>query len=75
MLPGSMSSITRKCPTTIAALAKELLEQEATGDRARAAAWFQKYDVMPGELRASLAEARSVPVDVDPVQPFPDMVQ
>jgi hypothetical protein len=62
-------------PTTIAALAKELLEQEATGDRARAAAWFQKYDVMPGELKASLAEARSVPVDVDPVQPFPDMVQ
>jgi hypothetical protein len=64
-----------KMPTTIAALAKELLEQEATGDRARAAAWFQKYDVMPGELRASLTEARSVPVDVDPVQPFPDMVQ
>jgi hypothetical protein len=64
-----------KMPTTIAALAKELLEQEATGDRARAAAWFQKYDVMPGELKASLAEARSVPVDVDPVQPFPDMVQ
>ena len=26
-------------------------------------------------LRASLTEARSVPVDVDPVQPFPDMVQ
>jgi hypothetical protein len=64
-----------KMAPTIAALAKELLEQEATGDRARAAAWFQKYDVMPGELKASLAEARSVPVDVDPVQPFPEMVQ
>jgi hypothetical protein len=64
-----------KMPITIAALAKELLEQEATGDRARAAAWFQKYDVMPDELKSSLAQARGVPVDVDPVQPFADMVQ
>jgi hypothetical protein len=64
-----------KMPATIAALAKELLEQEATGDRARAAAWFQKYDVMPDELKSSLAQARGVPVDVDPVQPFADMVQ
>jgi hypothetical protein len=64
-----------KMPETIASLAKELLEQEATGDRNRAAAWFQKYDVMPGELKSSLAELRDVPVDVDPVQPFPDKVQ
>jgi hypothetical protein len=62
-------------PEVIAALAKELLEQEATGDRSRAAAWFQKYDVMPGELKASLAELRNIPVDVDPVQPFPDKVE
>ena len=64
-----------KMPDAIAALAKELLEQEATGDRNRAAAWFQKYDRMPGELRSTLAQLRSVPVDVDPVQPFPDRVQ
>jgi len=52
-----------------------LLEQEATGDRNRAAAWFEKYDIMPPELRSSLAQLRSVPVDVDPVQPFPEKVQ
>ena len=63
-----------KMPEAIASLAKELLEQEATGDRNRAAAWFQKYDVMPGELKSSLAELRNVPVDVDPVQPFPEKV-
>ena len=31
-------------------LAKELLEQEATGDRARTEAWFAKYDRMPPAL-------------------------
>ena len=36
-----------KMPTAIERLAKELLEQEATGDRARAEAWFKKYDRMP----------------------------
>jgi hypothetical protein len=64
-----------KMPDTISALAKELLEQEATGDRARATAWFQKYDVMPSELKSALAEIRDVPVDVDPTQPFPEKVQ
>ena len=64
-----------KMPDSIAALAKELLEQEATGDRARAAAWFNKYDVMPGELKSTLAQLRSVPVDVDPVQPFSEKVE
>ena len=44
-----------KMPAAIAALAKELLEQEATGDRARAEAWFAKYDKMPAALKAALA--------------------
>ena len=64
-----------KMPDTISSLAQELLQQEATGDRIRATAWFQKYDVMPGNLQSTLAELRSIPVDVDPVQPFPDRVQ
>jgi hypothetical protein len=64
-----------KMPDTIAALAKELLEQEATGDRDRAAAWFKKYDVMPSELQSAMAELRNIPIDVDPVQPFPEKVQ
>jgi hypothetical protein len=55
-----------KMPGAIASLAKELLEQEATGDRPRAEAWFKKYAVMPPELSAALAKANDIPVDVDP---------
>jgi len=58
-------------PDAIASLAKELLETEATGDRARAESWFQKYDTMPPELKSALAAAKSVPVDLDPVFSFP----
>lgn len=64
-----------KMPDTISTLAKELLEQEATGDRDRAGAWFQKYDVMPSELKSAMAELRNIPVDIDPIQPFPEKVQ
>jgi hypothetical protein len=59
-----------KMPDTLAVLAKELLEIEATGDRQRAENWFKKYDVMPPELLASLKSAASVPVDIDPVYSF-----
>jgi hypothetical protein len=55
-----------KFPGAIETLDKELLEQEATGDRARAEAWFKKYAVMPPELTAALAKCSNVPVDVDP---------
>ncbi len=55
-----------KFPAAIDSLSKELLEQEATGDRARTENWFKKYAVMPPELTASLAKASDIPVDVDP---------
>jgi hypothetical protein len=55
-----------KFPGAIEALDKELLEQEASGDRARAEAWFKRYAVMPPELTAALAKCSKVPVDVDP---------
>jgi hypothetical protein len=64
-----------KMPGQIENLAKELLEIEATGDRARAEAWFKKYDVVPAELQQSLKRAVSVPVDVDPIFSFPSEVQ
>src|SRR5689334_6942750 len=57
-----------------AQLAKELLEQEATGDRARADAWFNKYDKMPGDLKSILAAAKDIPVDIDPSFSLPDGV-
>jgi hypothetical protein len=59
-----------KMPDAIASLAKELLEIEATGDRARAENWFKKYDTMPAELKSALTAASSVPVDIDPVFSF-----
>jgi hypothetical protein len=55
-----------RMPAAIASLAKELLEQEATGDRARTEAWFKKYAVMPPDLLTLLAAASDIPVDVDP---------
>jgi len=64
-----------KMPGAINNLAKELLEQEATGDRARAETWFQKYDVMPAELQETLKMANDLPVDIDPVFSFAEPIQ
>ena len=64
-----------KMPGAIAALAKELLEIEATGDRNRAEQWFKKYESMPAELKSMLANAKDVPVDVDPVSALGEQVQ
>jgi hypothetical protein len=64
-----------KMPVAVASLAKELLEIEATGDRARAEAWFAKYGMMPDDLKAALAKTGSVPVDVDPVTAFGEEVR
>jgi len=59
----------------LAKLAKELLEIEASGDRARAEAWFARYDAMPPELKSALAETGDVPVDIDPVFSFPEVIR
>jgi 2-amino-4-hydroxy-6-hydroxymethyldihydropteridine diphosphokinase len=55
-----------RMPAAIAGLSKELLEEEATGDRARTENWFKKYSVMPPDLSALLAKTTDVPVDIDP---------
>jgi hypothetical protein len=64
-----------KMPGAVASLAKELLEIEATGDRARAENWFKKYAAMPEALKAALKSTASVPVDIDPVFSFPSKVR
>ncbi len=64
-----------RIPAALTALAKELLEIEATGDRSRAEAWFAKYDRMPEELKTALAATSEIPVDINPVFAFPDKVQ
>ena len=61
-----------RMPEAVAALAKELLEQEATGDRARVEAWFAKYGSVPSELAKALEAASDVPVDIDPIFAFPE---
>jgi hypothetical protein len=58
-----------KMPKAIASLAKELLEIEATGDRARAEAWFNKYDKMPETLTAALGQHVCRPDSVSPNGP------
>ncbi len=55
-------------------LAKELLEIEATGDRTRAEGWFKKYGAMPAELKTALQAVKDVPVDVDPVFDFKEIL-
>ncbi|HKC25958.1 MAG TPA: Zn-dependent hydrolase, partial [Thermoanaerobaculia bacterium] len=72
---GRYAVDTAKMPAVIASLAKELLEIEATGDSARAEAWFKKYDAMPPDLRSTLDAAKDVPVDFEPVQPFAEQVE
>jgi len=72
---GRYSLDDAKMPAAVEALAKELLEQEATGDRARAEAWFNQYDMMPEDLKASLQKAADVPVDIDPVFSFPERLK
>jgi hypothetical protein len=56
-----------RMPAAIASLAKELLTIEATGDRARAEAWMNRYDKMPAELAEAMKAASKLPVDVWPV--------
>jgi len=63
---GKYSVDFAKIPSAIAALAKELLTIEATGDRARAEAWFARYDKMPAELAENMKPASKLPVDIWP---------
>jgi len=59
-----------KMPAALTELAKQLLEMEATGDREHVEKWFQKYGVMPEDLRVALLKTSDIPVDVDPVFSF-----
>jgi hypothetical protein len=60
-----------RMPGALAALTKELLEIEATGDRGRAERWFAKYGRMPPDLQKTLAGITTVPVDIEPIYDFP----
>lgn len=68
---GRYGVVLEKMPAAIASLAKELLEQEATGDRARTAAWFAKYAVLPDHLKKAFEQVADIPVDIQPIYSFP----
>jgi hypothetical protein len=72
---GKYAVVVEKMPAAISALARELLEQEATGDRARSEAWFTKYAVLPPELQAALAKVSDIPVDVEPIYSFEEAIR
>jgi len=59
-----------RMPGAIASLSKELLTIEATGDRGRAEAWFNRYDKMPAELAEAMKAVSKLPVDVFPDYSF-----
>jgi hypothetical protein len=61
--------------TAIATLSKELLEMEATGDRARVESWFSRYGAMPAELKTALNTVTDVPVDITPNFSFTQQVE
>jgi hypothetical protein len=72
---GRYSVVLEKMPAAVASLAKELLEQEATGDRARTAAWFAKYGVLPEHLKNAFARVSDIPVDIQPIYSFPEEIR
>lgn len=72
---GRYSVDMARIPAAVASLAKELLDIEATGDRARAENWFATYGSYPQELTKALESAKNVPVDIDPVFTFPRKLQ
>jgi len=72
---GRYTVVLGKMPTAVASLAKELLEQEATGDRARTAAWFAKYAVLPDHLNRAFARVSDIPVDIQPIYSFPEEIR
>jgi hypothetical protein len=72
---GRYAVVLEKMPDAISALAKELLEQEATGDRARTAAWFAKYAVLPGHLKQAFSRVSDIPVDIQPKYSFQEAIR
>jgi len=72
---GRYAIVLERMPGAFASLAKELLEQEATGDRARNQAWFAKYAVLPDHLKRAFATVSDIPVDVQPIYSFKEDIR
>ena len=68
---GRYAVVLENMPVALAALAKELLEQEATGNRARTGRWFAKYAILPDHVRRAFDRVFDIPVDIQPIYSFP----
>jgi hypothetical protein len=64
-----------RMPGAIEDLAREMLEIEATADRARAETWFGIYAEVPLDVETTLAAAADVPVGIEPRDGFGDEVR
>jgi hypothetical protein len=51
------------------------LEQEATGNRGRTAAWFAKYAILPDHLNNAFRQVSDIPVDIQPNYSFPEEIR
>jgi hypothetical protein len=63
-----------KMPGAVNDLNKQLLQAEATGDRAMVESWMKKYGVIPDELRQTLKKADGLPIEIDPAFAFKSTV-
>ncbi|HXN23976.1 MAG TPA: Zn-dependent hydrolase [Candidatus Dormibacteraeota bacterium] len=64
-----------KAPAAIEQLTRQLLEMEASGQRALVEAWFAKYAVMPDHLIEALEKVTGIPVDIEPIFSFPEVIR
>jgi hypothetical protein len=64
-----------KAPAAIEQLARQILEMEARGERARVESWFAKYAVMPDQLIEALEKVSDIPVDIEPIFSFPEVIR
>ncbi|HLK62236.1 MAG TPA: hypothetical protein VKU19_02265 [Bryobacteraceae bacterium] len=64
-----------RMPAVMAALARELLQMEATGDRARVEKWFTRYGTIASSLQDALRITADIPVDIRPLFSFPEKVR
>lgn len=68
---GKYEVIQPRMPAAIARLAHALLQMEATGDKAGAEAWFERYDRMTPQLQVAMEKTGDIPVDIEPVFSVP----
>ena len=64
-----------KMPDALGDLAKELLQMEATGDRAKAEGWFKKYGTAPEGLKVTLRAVSDLPLEIEPIFSFKQSVK